>query len=93
VSHTKDVELLVERIKSESGITDPEQVAILVRVSVRATELAARAATGQDVQKELDILHATALNLSEKVRNVIGAQVTSFLTTILTNAITRVLTF
>lgn len=91
VAHGRSLEELVERVKSESGLTDPAQVGIMVRVTLRTAELAARAALGEDVQKEQDILHATTLNLSEHVRNIIGSNVQSFLVTKLTGVLTKIL--
>ena len=37
-----------------------------------ATQLQARATAGEDVQQEIAVVQATALNLSEHVRNLIG---------------------
>lgn len=91
VAHGRSLEELAERVKRESGLTDPAQIAILVRVTLRTAELAARAALGEDVQKEQDILHATTLNLSEHVRNIIGSNVQSFLVTKVTEVLTKIL--
>ena len=91
VAHGRQLEELAERVKRESGLTDPDQIAIAVRVTLRSAELGARAAMGEDVQKEQDILHATTLNLTDHVKNVIGRNVQSFLVTIITGVLTKVL--
>lgn len=91
VAHGRSLEELVEKVRTESGLTDPEQIGIMVRVTLRTAELGARAAMGEDVQKEQDILHATTLNLSEHVRNIIGANVQSFLVTKVTEVLTKIL--
>lgn len=62
----------LKAIQAEAGLTDPHQVALVARVTLDAGQLQARSMAGEDVAKELDIVAATAANLSEHVRNVIG---------------------
>mgnify|MGYP003451220999 FL=1 len=57
---------------AQAGVTDPQILELSVRVALDASQLQARATAGEDVQQEIAIVQATALNLSEHVRNLIG---------------------
>lgn len=70
---------LVERIKAGVGLRDPLAVELAVRVGLDLAALQARAAAGEDVEREIGITRASALNLSEHARDVIGRELLSFL--------------
>lgn len=74
---------LLDRIKSDSGIQDPDRIALLTRVTMDAATLQARAAAGIDVSKEMLVLQATAANLDEKARQVITTNFTLWLSNLL----------
>ena len=57
---------------AQAGVTDPQILELAIRTTLDASQLQARAAAGEDVEKEIAIVQATALNLSEHVRNLIG---------------------
>ncbi len=74
-------------IQAEAGLKDPAQVALVARVTLDAGQLQARAMAGEDVAKELDVVAATAANLAEHVRNVIGKHLLSAATNVLMRAL------
>ena len=82
---------IVEIVKKQAGLTDPEQIALVSRVVANSTALAARAAAGEKVDEELVIVRATALNLSEHARNVLGRNVLLFVQETVASVLTRVL--
>lgn len=86
-----DLEAMLERIKRDSGINDPEQVAMLARTATKATELAARSALGEDVEDEMQKLKAIALNLDENVRRVAGMQIALYLQSFFAGILTKLL--
>lgn len=65
---------VVERL----GLTDPETIALVSRVTTDYTMLAARKLAGEDVAKELAITEASLRNLDRAARNTIGQQVSSW---------------
>lgn len=67
-----DLRQLVDGIRAQ--FTDPAKAALAIRVSLDFAALQARAAGGEDVTKELAIVEATARNLDEHARGVIGQQ-------------------
>lgn len=73
---------LIEKVKRESGLTDPEHIAMLARLTVRSAELVAAQAIGENVDDEIAIVKATALNLTEHAKSVLSANVLSFINTI-----------
>lgn len=77
-------EATLERIKRSVGVRDPALVALAVRVAADAAQLQARAAVGEDVSGEVKVVEASALNLSENARNVVGRELLGFLTSVLT---------
>lgn len=85
------IEELIERIKADSGLTSPEDLALVARVAARAIELGGRAAAGEDVSEELAIVKATALNLSERAKVAISTNVLAFIQGTFTNVITKLL--
>jgi hypothetical protein len=77
----------LKQIQAEAGFTDPAQVALVARVTMDAGQLQARAMAGEDVASELDVVAATAANLSEHVRNVIGRHLLTAATNVLARAL------
>ena len=76
------------RIKVDLGAAaDPERVALVARITVRAAGLHARALAGEDVSAELGHLNAQALNLEENVRQVVGRHLMGLATDILSKAL------
>ena len=59
---------IVQTLLRRATIDDPEQQALIARTMARAIELSARAAAGEDVDDEIKIVKATALNFTEFVR-------------------------
>jgi hypothetical protein len=82
---------ILEKIQRDAGYTDPEQIMLVARVLTDTTALQARALAGEDVAGELAIVAATAANLDEHLRGVVGnwwlAQVQNMLATALGVAI------
>lgn len=78
---------LLEAIKSASGIKDPVVQALLVRVATDVTAVQARAAAGENVDREMMVVRATAGNLDEHARNVIGQQVLAWTQGLLAKAL------
>ena len=63
-----DVEEIIQTLLRRATIDDPHQQELIARTMTRAIELSARAAAGEDVDDELQVVRATALNLTEFVR-------------------------
>ena len=61
-------EEIIQTLLRRATIDDPDQQALIARTMTRAIELSARAAAGEDVEAEIKIVEATALNLTEFVR-------------------------
>ncbi len=78
-----DIRSVLDTIKRDAGLTDPAQIALVSRVTVDFAQLQARAAAGEDVAEELKVVTATALNLSENVRNVMANQLAGWLSALL----------
>ena len=78
-----DLRDTLDAIKRDAGLTDPKQIELVARVAVDFTQLQARAAAGENVDKEIAVVAATALNLSEHVRNVMSQQLSKWLTGLL----------
>lgn len=78
-----DIRSVLDTIKRDAGLTDPAQIALVSRVTVDFAQLQARAASGEDVAEELKVVTATALNLSENVRNVMANQLAGWLSALL----------
>lgn len=81
------IEDTLRQIQAEAGFTDPEQIALVARVTLDAAQLQARAMGGENVEGELAIVTATAANLSEHVRNVIGRHLLTAATNVLARAL------
>lgn len=78
-----DIRSVLDTIMRDAGLTDPAQIALVCRVTVDFAQLQARAAAGEDVAEELKVVTATALNLSENVRNVMANQLAGWLSALL----------
>lgn len=78
-----DIRSVLDTIKRDAGLTDQAQIALVSRVTVDFAQLQARAAAGEDVAEELKVVTATALNLSENVRNVMANQLAGWLSALL----------
>ena len=85
------IDQIIQRVKNSSGITDPEQIEMIARTVTRSTELASMAALGSDVSEELSIVKATALNLSENVRNKVSEELLAFINQFVIAALTKAL--
>lgn len=85
------IEDIVEIVKKQAGLTDPEHIALVSRVVTHSTALAARSAAGENVDEDMAVLRATALNLSEHARNVLGRNVLLFVQETVASVLTRVL--
>lgn len=81
----------VAEIVHKTGITNPQTIELITRVTVRGTELAARALAGEDVEKEQYHLRAQMSNLGEMARRITSevllAKISASLTTVLTKAL------
>lgn len=86
-----NLEAILENIKNEAGLTDPAQIELLARTITRTAELTTRKLAGEDVEEELAIVKATALNLSAHVRNVAFEHALSYVHSIVTGVLTRAL--
>lgn len=74
-----EIEAMLERIKRDAGLTDPDQIELVARTATTATALAARASLGENVEEELEKVKAITLNLEENVRRVAGLQISLYL--------------
>lgn len=83
--------MVVERIKSRTGITDPDMIALISRVTVRYGELQTRALAGENVEQELAIVEATAMSLDSATRRVIGEELQQSAVTIIAGVLTKLL--
>lgn len=81
-----DWEATLERIRRSVGVRDPEMVALAVRIAGDAAQLQMRSLAGEDVAKEIKFVEASALNLSEHARNILGRELLAAFTTVLTRA-------
>lgn len=86
-----DVNGTVQELAHKLGITSPQTLELLTRVTVRSTMLASRAIAGEDVEKEQWQVRAQLSNLNELVRrttsDLILEKITTGLATVLTKAI------
>lgn len=86
-----DVNGTVAEIVKRTGITDPKSVELITRITVRGTELSARALAGEDVEKEQFQLRAQMSNLGEVARRTVGSvlleQISASLSAVLTKAL------
>jgi len=86
-----DVNGTVAEIVKRTGITKPESIELITRITVRGTELSARALAGEDVEKEQYHLRSQASNLGEVARRTVGSvileQITASLSAVLTKAL------
>lgn len=71
-----DVKGTVDEIVACTGITDPKTIELVTRITVRATELSARALAGEDVEQEQAHLRAQSSNLGEVAKRAAGAVIT-----------------
>ena len=78
---------LVERVRVGLGARDPATVALAIRVATDLAMLQGQVAMGQDVEDELKIARASALNLTEHARDVVGREVLAFVQGILARVI------
>jgi hypothetical protein len=69
---------LLEDIKTDLSLADPERIALVARVTADAISLQTRHLAGMDVEREAAIVQTTAMNLSEAARNVIATRVLAF---------------
>lgn len=69
---------LVARVRVGVGALDPAIVALAIRVATDLAFLQGQASMGQGVEGELKIARASALNLSEHARDVVGREVLAF---------------
>lgn len=84
---SNELQQLLERIRQQSGLTDPDRVTLLARVSTDAAWLHSRALAGEDVTAEMAILKATAANLDEHARGVVGTQLLAFVQGLISRAL------
>lgn len=82
-----DLKALLQRIAADSGVTDPEKLMLVSRVTVDAAALQARALAGENVEAEVQVVLATAVNLDEHVRKVISVNLASWLQELLARAL------
>lgn len=88
---SNDVNAAIERIKSRTGVTDPEMIELVSRVTTRYATLSARALSGEDVAAELAQAEAQALNLSSGERRIIGEELGNFFQATLQGVLTKLL--
>jgi hypothetical protein len=86
-----DVKGTVDEIVKRTGITDPKSIELITRITVRGTELSARALAGEDVEKEQFHLRAQASNLGEVARRQAGAVITERIAASLSAVLTKAL--
>ena len=78
---------LVERVRVGLGARDPATVALAIRVATDLAFLQGQASMGQDVEGELKIARASALNLTEHARDVVGREVLAFVQAIIARVV------
>lgn len=64
-----DIQELLNRVRERAGTDDPELLNLVARVAQTATILVARAAVGEDVEREMAHLKAQTSNLSADLLN------------------------
>ena len=82
---------LISRIKADAGISTQAEADLLTAVTLDSTKLAAAAATGADVSREVPFIKATLLNFEERKRNIIAYHLTTFFTNVVSGVISRAL--
>lgn len=86
-----DVNETVAEIVKRTGITKPESIELITRITVRGTELSARALAGEDVEKEQFQLRAQMSNLGEIARRTVSSvlleRISASLSAVLTKAL------
>lgn len=63
---------ILEKLQQDAGYTDPAQIMLVARVLTDTVALQGRALAGENVDSELAIVKATAANLDEHLRGVVG---------------------
>lgn len=86
-----DVNGTVQEIAHRLQITDPKSIELLTRITVRGTELSARALAGEDVEKEQWHLRAQMSNLGELARRVTSEVILSKISASLSAVLTKAL--
>lgn len=78
---------ILEQIQRDAGYTDPEQILLVARILTDTTALQARSLAGEDVSEELAIVQASAANLDEHLRGVVGQAWLAWTQTLLAKAL------
>ena len=71
-----DIKETVDEIVKRTGITDPNSIELITRVTGRAAEFAGRKIAGEDVEKEGYHIRAQASNLGEMARRITSEVIT-----------------
>ncbi len=80
---------LVEKIKREVGLNDPRMNLMLVSIVNDTVTLGARAAAGENVDKDVLIVKATALNLADRDRQIVVTNIMTFFQNVLIGVLSR----
>lgn len=88
---TQSLDGLLDKIKAESGVTDPATAALIARITLNAVAVGARMAAGENVAEQLDNLKAQKSNLEAKFLRVVATNVTSYLQEAILKGITLAL--
>tara|TARA_R110000772_G_C13309802_1_gene439829 strand:+ start:5676 stop:5945 length:270 start_codon:yes stop_codon:yes gene_type:complete len=74
-----NVESLLAKIARDSGVTDPERILLISRISANYLQLMSQKISGGDVTTELAIVEASVANLDRALRQVISNNLQAFL--------------
>ena len=74
-----NVEQLLAKIARDSGVTDPDRILLISRISANYLNLMSQKIAGVDVAEELAIVEASVANLDRALRQVISNNIQAFL--------------
>tara|TARA_R110000803_G_scaffold48198_5_gene100083 strand:- start:383 stop:652 length:270 start_codon:yes stop_codon:yes gene_type:complete len=74
-----NVESLLAKIAKDSGVTDPDRILLISRISANYLQLMSQKISGVDVTTELAIVEASVANLDRALRQVISNNLQAFL--------------
>ena len=74
-----NVEQLLAKIARDSGVTDPDRILLISRISANYLNLMSQKIAGVDVTEELAIVEASVANLDRALRQVISNNLQAFL--------------
>ena len=81
---------LLERLKNQVAPDDPQKQAVIAQLMADSAQLAMRGAAGEDVSREIAHVSSQALNLGREERQILAAELNSWLQSTIAGVLSRV---